>query len=386
MNNQSKDIGILTLQFSNNYGAMYQVYALSQYLGSLGCKVTIINYHMDSPQIETYLKNPISFVKKLIARNAFSIKFFRSRNQIVKSYVAEEKMQAIFDEFRSEFLNITQDIYSYEKLKNAKFTFDTIVVGSDQVWAADFVFSSPAYLLAFVGKEVKKIAYAPSFGKRKLEGYLKSSFKRYSSNIEFLSVRESSGVSLIKELTGRAVPKVVDPTLLLDSYEQIVSDKIVPEKEYLVCYHLDQEINLAQWFIESVKDLSVKLKLDVVYVSPNTELVNAPWESVMPTPGELLGLIKNASLVVTNSFHGTVFSILFETRFFTFARDAHKEKQNLRMKELVSTVGLDDHFVGPFECEYNIDSCIDWESVKDLLEVEKNKSAQFLLNALGFEK
>jgi len=296
-------------------------------------------------------------------------------------------VQELFDEFRSHFLNITDDSYSYKKLTSAHFDFDAVIVGSDQVWAADFVFTSPAYLLAFVDKGAKKIAYAPSFGKRQLEGYLKSSFKRYSKSIEYLSVRESSGVDLVKELTGRSVTKVLDPTLLLNSYEEIISDKAVPFEKYMVCYRLDQEKNLADWFIGCVERLSVNLGLKVIYVSPNTDPSNSPWEPQMPSPGELLGLINSASLVITNSFHGTVFSLLLKTNFLTLARDSYKDKQNLRMLELLSSVDLSARFIDAFEHDNGVNGSlqetINWDEVDALLEPNRRSSTDFLLKALA---
>lgn len=387
--NKSKKVGILTLQFSNNYGAMYQVYALSRKLESIGCDVTIIDYKMDSPSLWTYLKHPVALLEKLLERKAFSIDFLKNRRQVMNSYIAEENVKSVFDRFRSDFLNISNKAYTFKDLKNENLRFDTIIVGSDQVWAADFIFSSPAYLLAFVGSTVKKIAYAPSFGKKNLERYLVKTFRKYSKSIEFLSVREHSGVELVKNITGRSVQKVVDPTLLLDSYDQIISNALVPSEEYMVCYRLDQESSLANWFIENVDQLSKKLNLKVVYISPNTDSNYAPWDSLIPSPGELLGLIKNASLVATNSFHGTVFSLLLNTNFMVFSRDTFPDKQNLRMIELLGGVNLLHRFV-----DFNRDNqeladiageAVNWDRVNELLRIERELSMKFLLESLGYQ-
>lgn len=387
MNINKTKVGILTLHFSNNYGAMYQVYALSRYVESIGGEVSVINYHMDKPTIKTFMFNLHLLVRKIIERKAFSLSFFKNRNQVLNSYAEENKMNEVFNQFRNQNLNITSEIYSYESLKKTNFDYGSIIVGSDQVWAADFVFSSPAYLLAFAGRDINKIAYAPSFGKKKLEGYLKGIFRKHSKNITHMSARETSGVKLVKELTGRDIPKVVDPTLLLDSYDEIISDDLVPSDKYLLCYRLDQEADLTKWFNDAVEVLANKLGLKVIYISPNSRQKFSPWEVLEPSPGELLGLIKNSHLVITNSFHGTVFSLILNAQFLSFARDGYPDKQNLRMIELLDSVNLSKHFINPFASKDEIlvsqaDS-IDWKSVDKLLDSERNRSKDFLREALN---
>lgn len=382
-----QEIGILTLHRSNNYGAVLQTYALSKFLTSLGYKPFILNYKMEKTSVIDYLKNPIAFVLKVGGKNALTFGFLKSKLQGKKSKSEEESFAPIFEQFRNEYLNITAREYDYETLKDQAPSADAYIVGSDQVWAADFVFSSPAFLLGFVPSNTKKISYAASFGKARLERYLRKDFKLYAPKFDALSVREASGVDIVRKVTGLEAEQVVDPTLLIDDYSQIIDYSLVPDGEYMFSYRLGQSEDLCRWTSGALVALSSKLNLPHYVVSTNTADASLlVGDHLRPTPGQLLGLIDRASLVVTNSFHGTVFSILLSSKFLTFSRDSASDKQNLRMTELLSILGMLDRYCAPFEhvdqvLEKMRHSC-DYDTAQEELQKLQRKSIRFLRTAL----
>jgi hypothetical protein len=344
----NKKIGVLTLLRSNNYGAMLQAYALSKFLCELGYEPFIVNYHMESASVRTYLTQPLVFLAKVAGKSALSWNFIRSKVSDWKGKSSEGEFTRIFEKFREEHLRITKQVYNYESLKSDPPEAYAFVVGSDQVWAADFVFSSPVFLLGFVGKDVKKISYAASFGKAELERYLQPVFKIHITDFDAVSVREKSGVDLIRNLANFDATHVVDPTLLLTDYSEIIDYSLVPEGEYMFSYRLGQSEELTRWMNETLDAIGASESLPHYVVSTNSaKSTITSGEALQPTPGQLLGLIERANLFATNSFHGTVFALLLRTRFLTFARDSASDKQNLRLTELLSTLGMDDRYCAP---------------------------------------
>lgn len=382
-----KKVGILTLHRSDNYGAMLQAYALSKFLRELGYEPFIVNYRMEAASVGKYLSNPFAFLSKVVGKKVLSWSFIKSKLSSRQGKSREEKFSPIFEDFRSKHLNISEQIYNYEGLTSDPPEAYAFIVGSDQVWAADFVFSSPAFLLGFVPKNVKKIAYAASFGKAELERYLRSTFIDNVSEFDDIAVREKSGVDLVKNLLGRRAAHVVDPTLLLSEYSEIIDYSLVPKGDYILSYRLSQTEVLSQWMNLSLDAIASSLKLQHFVVSTNTPKGTLlSGEELMPTPGQLLGLIEKASLLVTNSFHGTVFALLLRTEFLTFARDSATDKQNLRLEELLGLLGLEDRYCGPeltksIILEKTTRPC-DFELANNTLAQKRMESAAFLKRSL----
>ena len=387
-----KKIGIITLQNSNNFGAMYQAYALQQYLIGLGHEVFIINYEMtrDSHGPKFYVTHLFSLLLKLCYRRFYIKKFLGGSSSKLFIKNIKTKYAPIFSDFRDKYLNITKSEYDYEKLCESAPKADVYICGSDQVWAADFLFTSPAYLLGFVSGKTKKVSYAPSFGKKTLEYYLKRTFKKHINDFDFISVRESSGKDIIDSLSRHSAQVVLDPTLLLSKqgYASIINYSYIPETPYLLVYLLEQEENLKKWTVNMVNLVEEKTGHKVIYVTTNNSLEPPPkWETIYPTPNQFLGLIDKAKLVMTNSFHGTVFSLIMEKNFISIARDKYLDKQNLRIKGLTKKLGLENRFLEPYSKAQKIspflEKDIDYNKVNKALVPLRNKSYAFLENAIN---
>lgn len=383
-----KTVGILTFQYANNYGALLQAYALVSFLEKSGHNPYIINYKVEPTTVYSYLTHPISLVRKVFEKKAFSAKYLFNKNSEQHGRIRETEYTPLFDEFRRSHLPITKESYNYARLVQDHPRADAYIVGSDQVWAADFIFNSPAFLLKFAPGNIRKISYAPSFGKAKLENYLRPIFRREISKFHAVSVREKSGVSLIKCLTGITPSHVIDPTLLLTDYSEIIDYSLVPEHPYLLSYRLAQSTALTQWLNSVITEIATHLKLPVYTVSTSAcEHFPLVGEELTPTPGQLLGLIEKSSFFATNSFHGSVFAIIFRVAFMSFARDSAPDKQNLRMMELLSSLQLSELYcsdsVKPEQVTEMLPLSIDFDKAHDELEQLRRNSANFLLSALS---
>lgn len=386
-----KTVGLLTLQNSNNYGAMYQAFALSKYLKKLGNDVFILDYEMtrDGSSFFGYLKHPLSFLQKLIYRRdliAGKLSKKESSSELLKR---KEAFSIIFNEFRERNLEITATSYDYQSLVEGLPHADVFISGSDQVWAADFLFTSPAFLLGFVPSDVKKVSYAASFGKTKLEPYLKGVFKEYIAKFDAVSVREKTGVDIVKSTAKLDSVHVLDPTMLLDKsdYVEIIDYSLVPKGKYILVYKLDQDKKLSDWADLCINSIAERGGFSILAVSTNLRFpFDSQWEEAFPTPGQLLGLIEMSSLTITNSFHGTVFSILLQTKFLSFARDIYKDKQNLRMQEMLECLGLAELYCEPFlaegEVAAKLNSQCEFDKVAEKLSELRMVSKKFLDGAV----
>lgn len=386
-----KKIGILTLQNSNNYGAMYQCYALSKYLENEGHEAFILDYDMtrDNAHLLYYLTHPIPFALKLIYKKELLLNKLIKTRKSASFIDRKNNYKDIFNEFRASRLNIRQEKHDYKSLFQNCPSADVYICGSDQVWAADFLFTSPAFLLGFVPESIKRVTYAASFGKNKLEPYLKNTFEKYASKIDAISVREKTGVEIVKSLTGQDAIHVLDPTLLLDrnDYSEIIDYSLVPTEPYIFVYKLDQDKALSGWADSFINIISGRKSLSVLAVSTNlTHPFEEAWKAIQPTPGQLLGLIEKSDLTVTNSFHGTVFSILLQTKFLSFARDVFKDKQNVRMEEILINLDLETFYCKPFfdieQVYENLGKPYEYEKVFNKLNIMRASSKDFLQNAV----
>jgi len=382
-----KKIGIVTLHMSNNYGAMYQVYALSKVLKNLGYEVFVLNYCMESTKLSAYLKRPVTFVRKILAKKVFSLGFLKSKTDEAQGKKRETLFGQHFANFRAKYLNITPTEYDYASLQASPPNAYAYITGSDQVWATDFEFMSPAFLLGFVPKGTKRIAYAPSFGKGELEPYLRSSFKTHIQKFDAISVREKSGVKIVENVGGLKATHVLDPTLLLENYEEIIDYSLVPKEPYIFTYRLGQEATLSDWMSDCLNAVADEKGLPIYSVTTNSSdgFVDL-GTSLEPTPGQMLGLIKKAAFFATNSFHGTVFALQFKTQFLTFARDMSTDKQNLRLTDLLKIANAESVFCGPYlsvdDVVIKSKGAIDFDRAHNLIAQQRVLSNTFLNDAL----
>ena len=321
-----------------NYGAVLQMYALYTYLKQQGHDPFVIDFKQSYP--DGYLKWRIGYLLK----HPFDI-FTAVKNRLF-SKRDELCLKQGFHAFLNRFITFTETAQTLDELQQCPPAADLYICGSDQIWNPNEIGFYTAYFLNFGSSDVKRISYAPSFGMKKMPLEYVSDLRMYLKRLDAISVREASGVKIVKKLTGLKATQVLDPTLLIDDYSEVIDDSLVPSGKYILVYRLHQKRPLTQWLSDLINKLSRETSLAVYTISPNNKHRKLETgERLHPTPSEFLGLIKKSELVITNSFHATVFAVLFKRKFISCARDRYEDRQNLRMIEFLAGLGLLEHFI-----------------------------------------
>lgn len=375
-------IGLVTTYRIDNYGTKLQAYAMQQALKENNNEVCIIDYY------PLYDKRPYVLLIKSL-RKLKSISSFKNKKIQIKNNYAKSRHEAIssFD----KYYILTRPIKGYRYLKKIVLEYDCFVCGSDQIWAPDNNITD-FYNLKFVDKKKPTISYAPSFGTTYIPKFLKKSYQEYLRQIDFISVRENSGVQIIKDLINRKVEQVLDPTLLVD--EKIWEDLIkednysLPKKKYIFCYFLGQEASHREYVMKLSKEQDCII-INLAHMKGYCE-ADEKFESINLydiSPITFIRLIKQAEYVCTDSFHGTVFSIIFKKYFLTFERfkDADKNSTNSRIYSLLNLLGLSNRIVKNviYDNSYHITTPIDYNIVYARLNNERINSRNFLYSALN---
>lgn len=343
-----KKVGIMTLYYKTyNYGAQLQAYALQKAVEYLGYECEQICY-----------------------------KWYNSH---IEQFYSQQKDST--DKFREFAYSIphSKRIYSPENIYESNEEYDIFITGSDQVWGV--VDSMPYYLLphmalSFATEDKIKFSYAASIGNAALTEDRKAPLKYWLNELDEVSIREQSALPVISEITEKSVTSVLDPVFLLEvrAWEKIADAPIGNEK-YIFVYNILNNPELEK----TAKDLSEKTSLPIKTVSY--------FYGVSAGPLEFVGLIRNAEYVISDSFHGTVFSIIFGKQFYTFPIDKvySEYSKNIRITDLLSKFGLSDRFVEE-EKRVDFSNIINYDKTKSLIEIERNKSLGFLRCSLSINK
>ncbi len=362
-------IGILTYHTGYNYGASLQAYALQTTIKRMGKDCEIINFETERfiASREMFSRKPKRFkeIIKIISRLPY--------------YTSLKKRQLLFDDYTNNCLQISK-LYRTEEevIKNIK-DYECIICGSDQIWNLSQDDAPAANLLFFLNfpKKQRRVSYAASFGKwLKEASQHENEFLPWLKQFDFISVREISGVKYIKSL-GIDCELCVDPTILLDAddYNEICSKRIIKEKYILLFSWLCTDD-----VIRAAKKVSKELGLPVYnIVPPPRAMFKGVQRKLDIGPREFLSMIKNAEFVVTNSFHGTAFSITFERPYVSIVSG----KPDLRMASLLKQLGLEKHLVDTEHIDVKHMLDIDYAKVRERKEALREVSFQFLNNALN---
>ncbi|QHE88544.1 polysaccharide pyruvyl transferase family protein [Hydrogenophaga sp. BPS33] len=386
------NIGILTFHFSDNYGAALQAYALRRWLTEQGHRASFIDYrpaHIEHggrlclPTSTAQLKANLKVV--YLATSAFLNRHFGHRGQ-------QEK----FERFREHFLQLYGNAAPSgdSAWRKAAQGYDLIVAGSDQIWSPSQHHGfDPNYFLAFdEALRARKISYAASFGRDQVSPEQAEQLPALLRHFDAISVREASGVALVERATGHRPANVPDPTLLLSNYTELIEQTSAPleafeaeENGYVFCYGLRSPDNIRQT-AELVAD-----RLDADILSPHNPHRRWPeiGRTVHPDPGEWVALVKHARFVVTNSFHGTVFALLFKKPFVVAGLTGDKATANARALNLLRAVGLEHRFAAKFSApnvRAMMDDEIHWAHVDERLAELRDAGRAFLRRQLQAAK
>lgn len=331
-------IGVITFSESrDNYGQLLQCYAMQEYLRKQGHEPFLIRYH-DMPVADTTGFKPKKILTYLCKFPKY-LSWYINRRKSLKQATDYESTANFekrdFAGFLDRHIKCTP-IYNAKEIHDNPPFADAYICGSDQIWAGD-----DAYYLSFAPESSVKIAYAPSLGGLSAFSEEKEKRMRFLINrLDKVGMREQSGVDTCQKLGRSDAVKVVDPTLLLnsDDYMKIASKPMV-SKPYAFIYLLGNPINVE---IEKIFDECKRQGLEVVYVASQGRSDKMP--KIDPTIEEWLGLMSEANLVITNSFHCTVFALHFHREFIAIPLVQGYERMNTRIEELLTECGIQNRF------------------------------------------
>lgn len=350
-----RKIGILTFHRAINYGAQLQAYALQQVVSRLGADCELVDYIC--PAITKSYRPFLIRREKPLISFAKSCVMFRRRAQKARS----------FESFQSRIVK-SEETYDPQTLVQANDRYDRFITGSDQVfspWCVDF---DPAYFLTFAD-DSKKFSYAASFATREIPEDKRAEFVRRLSGFQRISVREEEGIRHVKDLCGKTAEVSVDPTMLLraEEWEKLAVDP--EEKPYILVYSLMREKGPLKFARKLAKEKN--MKVICLHDAPHMPYRGVKFVRAASVEA-FLGYFKNASYVVSNSFHASVFSVIFHrSMFIEFARPSGR---NIRAESLLNALGIHRELAGGNAVE----TPIDWEDVERRLAALREKSMAYL--------
>ena len=325
--------GIITIHRASNYGAVLQAYALKEFIKKLGYEVDLIDYRCAA--IEDMYRNMFG--------DMFS---FKSKVKNLLTWSIQKERNRKFEVFINKDLCCTEatSCFSQEQLEECNNKYDVFISGSDQIWNPFCTGNDKHYFLDFVRDNKKKYSYAASFGTAKQDFIENSSYKNLLGMYKKISVREYQGQEVVKEMTGKDALVHLDPTFLLDRKEWIEkasSVNVENRRPYVLVYSIAMPKSIEKLALRYAE----KNKVDVKYITlSNLFTLKNRKKTIICSPIEFLNYIMNAECVITNSFHGIAFSIIFNKKFYV-EKNANPNHDNSRLENILTCLGLQDRFV-----------------------------------------
>ena len=382
-------IGVCIKYFHENYGGMLQAYATASMLEQRGLEYELIQYE----KVRT-IPGMVRSLPRLMNRVLLNDKyeaFLKKMGMKAHPELAEMdklRMQSFHTFKEAHFTKLSPVFKGYEALREGARRYSAVVTGSDQLW-------SPAglptnyYNLMFVPEDVRKISYASSFGVGYIPWYQKERTAAFLNRIEFVSMRENKGAQLVKDLTGREVPVIVDPVFMFDKagWEKLIPSEKIVDEPYILAYFLGANPEHRQAVKQAAKELGCKIvtlpHMDQ-YVAADEDFGDYRLYDV--GPDRFLNLIRGAKYVCTDSFHGSCFAIIHGIPFVTFSRydENSGHSKNSRIDTLCGNLGLQDRrYRTVAELGSQLAGSICWEDVAQNLAKLKAKTDEYLDNAFA---
>ncbi len=382
-----KKIGIITIDKCNNYGAELQAYASVKILNEMGYDAEIIDY--------LYYKNP-GYQSSKASRPLFNLTIIQKIEYIVKYKFGTKLLYVVLPFFISKIKRRNNRFHSFH-LRNTKMSptykslgelysnvgdYDVYISGSDQIWNPYTETNLAPYFLQFAPQKAKKISFASSFGVTEIPPFAKAKYREWLNQFDALSCRELAGVNIIKELLGKDAVHVLDPTLLLnkDQWMQIKGAEIDVPERFVLIYETRPSLYIQRIAIDYSKNNKIpiyRLCLQAIGNKEDDTIINIEDAG----PADFINLFSKASLIVTNSFHGTAFACNFGKNFYTVI--SHFGKKNSRMISLLEKLELKNRIIWE-EDSYPLDLGIMYntERSQSILVSERLNTNSFLKNAI----
>lgn len=386
-----KKIGIITIVRTNNYGAELQAFALQQKLALLGYKTEVIDFLYFKHRNHKRSKGSDPIVKKRFPSRIKEHILYRIVSPLVEMLMpifhhkTKDRIRN-FRAFRENNISFSKTYRSQRELYSAKLNYDIFMVGSDQVWNPFSGTSLSPYFLTFAPKDARKISYGSSFGVSEIDDLYKDKYNQYLNNLDKISVREKQAVKLVRKLSERDSTWVLDPTLLLtkEEWSQFELPSKTTDPQIILLYQLTS----SETIVELAQKIHKKTGLPVKRICKRSFLhkKDPNIENILDVgPAQFLSLYSKAVFVVTNSFHGTAFSVNFTVPFFSVISKARNN--NSRIESFLELVRLENRIVyeGTEIENIDIESPLDFTEVQSKLNYERAASVNFLLKSIESE-
>lgn len=367
------NVKVITRHGPSNYGSLLQSIATVNVIEQLGYDCSVIDYQRDDERglnmVLTQLSQKGRFANPL-KRFAY----------IAVRYPIEKLAQSRFDRMRHKYLKMTRRCSNHQELE--QLNADFFLTGSDQVWGPTMCGKyDSAYFLQFVPEGAKRLAYAASLGKTTFDKPTEEAYKEMLATYDQIAVREDSAVELMKEWgITNCKGQVIDPTLLMNGEEWarlMITDNLQKKyerMEYILVYQIHNDPQLSIY----AKELSKEIRLPLLRVNPFMHQAFRGGQFInCPDVSEFLALFKNATYIVTDSFHGTCFSLNFNKQFIEILPNNATGTRNV---SILALTNLSDRIVTDYHDFGIIDSIIDYAPVNAILEKERARSIHILKN------
>ena len=369
-----KKIGILTFHKSYNCGSMMQTFALQTTIKKLGGNPEIIDFSNEDQKKLYQVMFPNNSIKNVVK----NIILYPHKKRIQEN---NEK----YEKFINDYFELSKGKFSsIDELSEENYS--TIIAGSDQIWNITIDDADDAYFLPWV-KKARKIAYAPSFGAKNIMEHTKNveKYKVFLNDFDFISIRENNGKKWIKDLIDKDVPVVLDPTLLLDEneYSVLIKNQLTLPEKFIFYYspHYENEINTL------VENISKKLNMPVIGFNSKTffvKMMNLKGFKLpdFEDPSIYLELIKKSEIVITTSFHGTIFSSIFKKKFWV-VKNGGMLKSDDRVQTLATDLDLLDRVISiKYDDSFDYNKEKNYDKYNKFLSEKRIQSMDYLKKAL----
>lgn len=355
-----KKAAIITLTKDLNYGNRLQNYAVEQLIGQRGYQAatlfnTMWSVYKSTSRFKSYVGIPLTWLKN-------------RKLGILRQTIA------LFDRFNEQFIHLAEEYDRNSSMNYILNKYDVFITGSDQVWNPYWNFIGEKEYLTFVAGK-KKIALSASFGVSKIPENRKKEIAHWLNGLDAISVRETRAAEIVKELTGKDVQILIDPTMCISDKKWLRIAKkplFFAHKQYVLMYVLGK---MPKECLATVLQYCEKTGSDLVVLKDNKIGENCPIG-----PREYLYLIANAKYVITDSFHGSVFSILFHRNFAVFHRSSKEKNEDMmsRLDTLLSRFSLEKCLMSNEQFAFDNINSEKWKEIDRKLEGYRKEVKRFL--------
>lgn len=381
-------IGVCIKYFHANYGGMLQACATVALMEELGIEYELIQYQKKRTFLEKINSIP-RLLNGVLLNDKYEAMVKKIGEKMHPDFAVKnlERIEAFKTFNQTHFTKLSPVFVGFAALCEGAKRYDAVLTGSDQLW-------SPAglptnyYNLQFVPQEIRKVSWASSFGVSEIPWYQKKRTKDYLQRIEYISMRENRGAQIVEELTGKKVPVLLDPVFAFgkDEWNSLIPRRTVEWDDYIFCYFLGNNPAhraAARKLADETGRKIVTLRHLDQYVSADETFGDAAPYDV--APDRFLDILRNASAVCTDSFHGMAFSVIFEKQFVIFDRygEGARHSKNSRIDSLCTNLGLSDRrFTNEADIGQKMESSIPYDSVNEKLQIERMRTKDYLETAL----